>query len=151
MGRKQREKAEKCPVVMKMIKATLSANKGCRTRFPQVMHQAIHIFGQKVVDNRVARFVRTMLHFSYQHLSHCLLTGISTRCSASDLWQKGRRMMLTVLVAGFPLWVRDALVSQVLQAAPGKHQPHTVGGLTSSLFCLFSKMFVWYDPGHLVA
>jgi len=133
---------------------TSSVKKDSRTGFPQHGGGYAHFscaIGGELVDNQVARFVRTMLHFSYQHLSHCLLTGISTRCSASDLWQKGRRMMLTVLVAGFPLWVRDALVSQVLQAAPGKHQPHTVGGLTSSLFCLFSKMFVWYDPGHLVA
>ncbi len=60
-------------------------------------------------------------------------------------------MVLIILVHGFPVWMRDALVSQVAQTAPGKHQPHTVGGLTSSLFCLFSKMFVWYGPSHLVA
>ncbi len=43
MGRKQREKAEKCPVVMRMGKATLFAKKGCRTRFPQGLHQILEL------------------------------------------------------------------------------------------------------------
>jgi hypothetical protein len=60
---------------------TLSAKKGCRTRFPQVMHQTIHIFGHKVVDKWVAIRVPIQVHLFYQHLSHCLLAGISTRYS----------------------------------------------------------------------
>ena len=97
------------------------------------MHQAIHIFGQKVVDNRVARFVLALLHFSYQHRCGLLARPISSRCFEAVFGQKGRTMMLTLLIHGFPIWVRDALVSQVLSAAPAKQQPHTVGGIPSSL------------------
>ncbi|SRR6266496_3503208 len=112
------------------------------------MHQTIHIFGQKVVDNRVARFVLALLHFSYQHRSDLPDGAISSRCFEVVFGQKGRTMMRTVFVHGFPIWVRDALVSQVVQTAPGKQQPHTVGGLTSS----FSpSTFVCCSPGRLVA
>ncbi len=48
--------------------------------------------------------------------------------------------MRTFFIHGFPIWVRDLLVSQVVQAAPGKQQPHTVGGLPSSL-CLLAFNF----------
>jgi hypothetical protein len=49
-------------------------------------------------------------------------------------------MMRPGLVHGFPIWVRDALVSQVAQTAPGRQQPHTFGGLPSSL-CLLAFNF----------
>jgi len=44
--------------------------------------------------------------------------------------------MLTLLIHGFPIWVRDVLVSQVLSAVPGRQHPHTVGGLPSCLYLL---------------
>ncbi len=93
------------------------------------MHQTIHIFGQQVVDNRVAFFVVALLHLFYQHRSDLPDGAISSRCFEVVFGQKGRTMMRTVFVHGFPIWVRDALVSQVLLAAPGRQHPHTFGGL----------------------
>ncbi len=41
------------------------------------MHQAIHIFGQKVVDKWVARFVLAQVHLFYQHCSDLPVGPIS--------------------------------------------------------------------------
>ncbi len=104
------------------------------------MHQTIHIFGQQVVDNRVAFFVVAQVHLFYQHRCGLLASPISSRCFEAVFGQKGRTMMRTLLIHGFPIWVRDVLVSQVVPTAPGRQHPHTFGGLPSSL-CLLAFNF----------
>ena len=79
MGRKPREKVKKCPVVMKMGKATISAKKDSRTRFPQGLHQILELLVNAVPSGSPALLMKLA----------CLVRNDRMRlevANQSDLW-----------------------------------------------------------------